>query len=516
MKRNMTKALGKPEAIKGNARDKPSSDRPSLWKSKYGSSRSVNNDPTLTQILDTFLPKQPKINNVSSLANEPPGSYFESITIDCTSIEEDAVNVISQMNSLLGGKFETTPFRRSIKIFDQEVAGQNINGLDDDTEYNVTTFFQAPELHNQQLQKPDYAPALSLNGTANQEDDFSGEAIAILFRRSNDETHLKKCFCCIRALTKANKQIRCQVFSSWKSIANDAKETYDVIIRRFHRRHRLRHLRSLCSSWFEVMETCASDDLGQRATKHYNLQTKRNVLLSWCKQSRRLILRKAEYSNIVANIRKKKMNQAFVGWLVIKRENCINSNKDESCPKEDMADRSSFIVEEYQTGIGEIVTSDKNLSSEQLNPKCQEDDIDDLLIPVRSQRQKATTSRPITNPNHLLKMNQRKMDRDKRREMLRQRYGQKAIEQKQQQEEERRKKEDAETRVQREYFASKVTAEQEKKQATARWKRAWYLAVLHYQRSLQQRIFKQFRQILQIQSFNHRKVSKYCRQISIY
>lgn len=472
----MTKALGKPKAIKGNARDKPSSDRPSLWKSKYGS-RSVSKDPTLTQILDTFLPKQPKINNVSSLASEPPGSYFESITIDCMSIEQDAVNVISQMNSLL--------------------VGQNINGLDDDIEYNITTFFQAPELHNQQLLTPSYAPVFSVNDTANQEDDFSGEAIAILFRRSHDDTHIKKCFGCIRALTRANKQLRCQVFSKWKRIANDAKETDDVIIRRFHRRHRLRLLRSLFSSWFKVMETCASDDFEQRATKHYNLQTKRNVLLSWCMQSRRLMLRRAE------------MNQAFVSLLVIKRENGNNLNKDECCPKI-MVDRSPFIVEEYQTGDGKIVTSDKNSSSEQLNTNCQEDDIVDLLIPVRSQRQKATTSLPITNPNHLLRMKRRKEDRDKRREMLRQRYEQKAIERKQQQEEDRRKKEDAETRVQREYFASKVTAEQEKKLATARWKRAWHLADLHYQRSLQQRLFKQFRQILQIQSFNHRKVSKYC------
>jgi hypothetical protein len=212
----------------------------------------------------------------------------------------------------------------------------------------------------------------------------------------------------------------------------------------------------------------------------------------------------------VANIRRKKIKLAFIGWLLIKRKNGNNSDKNESCPKEDMMAPSPFIVEEYQTGTGKMVTSDKHSSSEQLNPNCQEDDIDNLLIPVRSQRQKATTNHPITNPNHLLKMNQRKEDRDKRREMLRQRYEQKAIERKQQQEEDRRKKEDAETRVQREYFTSKVTAEQEKKLATARWKRAWHLAVLHYQRSLQQRLFKQFRQILQIQSFNHRKVSKYC------
>ena len=494
------------DTTKGKARHKPSSDKPSLWQTKYGS-RSVNSDPS-TQILDTFLPRQQKLGGVPSLATEPPGSYFESITIDYTSIEQDAVDVISQMNSLLDGKYEATHLSRSVNIFDQEVVGQNINGLDDDIEYNNASFLQAPDLHNLQLLTPSFAPVVSVNDTANQEEDFSGEAMAILsFRRSHDETHLKKCIGCLRALTKANKLLRCQVFSSWKRISNDAKETDDAISRRFQRRQGTRHRRTVFSSWLQVIDKCDSEELERRAIVHHSLQTKRNVFVSWCRQSQQMKSRRLEQ---VANIRRKKMKLAFIGWLLIKRKNGNNSTKDESCPKEDKVDCSPFIVEEYQTGTGKMVTSDKHSSSEQLNPNCQEDDIDNLLIPVRSQRQKATTNLPITNPNHLLKMNQRKEDRDKRREMLRQRYEQKAIERKQQQEEDRRKKEDAETRVQREYLASKVTAEQEKKLATARWKRAWHLAVLHYQRSLQQRLFKQFRQILQIQSFNHRKVSKYC------
>lgn len=487
MNRNIPKALGQPKEI-NKARDKPSSDKPSLWQAKYGS-RSSNSDPTSIQFLDNFFPKQQKLEDESSIASEPPGSYFESIPIDCTSIEQDAIDVISQMNSLLDGKFEATQLSRSFNIFDQN--------RDDDFEYNNTTFLDS---HNLQLLTPSCAPVISIKDTPNHEEDFSGEAMAILFRRSHDENHLKKCFGCLRLLTKANKQLRCQVFSNWKRIANDAKETDDVIGRRFKRRHRHRLLRSLFSSWLEVMETCESKDLERRATEHHHLQTRRNVFLSW----------RTDHRNLVANIRTNKLKQAFIGWLLIKRGdgNKSKSNEDDSCPHEEMAAHSPLVVEEYQTGIKQTITPDKHSSGKPLKPK--EDDVDALLIPVRSQRQKATTSLPSANqnPNHLLKMNQRKEEREKRREMLRQRYEQKAIERKQQQEEDRLKKEDAETRVHREYFASKVTAEQTKKLATARWKRAWHLAVLHYQRSLQQRLFKEFRVILQIQAFNHRKVSK--------
>lgn len=505
MNRNIPKALGKPKEI-NKAHDKPSSDRPSLWQAKYGS-RSSNSDPTSIQFLDNFLPKQQKLEDVSSITTKPPGSYFESITIDCTSIEQDAVDVISQMNSLLDGKFEATQLSRSVNIFDQKVTGQNNNARDDDFEYNNTTFLDS---HNLQLLTPSCAPVISVNDTDNHEEDFSGEAMAILFRRSHDENHLRKSFGCLRLLTIANKQLRCQVFSNWKRIANDAKETDDVIGRRFKRRHRHRLLRTLFSSWLEVMETCESKDPERRATEHHHLQTSRNVFLSWCNIHRRLKSRRTDHRNLVANIRTNKLKQAFVGWLLIKRGdgNKSKSNEDDSCPHEEMAAHSPLVVEEYQTGIKQTITPAKHLSGKPLKPK--EDDVDALLIPVRSQRQKATTSLPSANrnPNHLLKMNQRKEEREKRREMLRQRYEQKAIERKQQQEKDRLKKEDAETRVQREYFANKVTAEQKKKLATARCKRAWHLAVLHYQRSLQQRLFKKFRLIFQIQAFNHRKVSK--------
>jgi hypothetical protein len=99
-----------------------------------------------------------------------------------------------------------------------------------------------------------------------------------------------------------------------------------------------------------------------------------------------------------------------------------------------------------------------------------------LLIPLNSQCCKMGI--PST-PNLVLKMNQRKEEREKGREVLRQIYEQKAIERQQRLEEQQLQREEVEMKVQGEFVQCKTTEEQRKKMATERWKRACHLAALH-------------------------------------
>lgn len=109
-------------------------------------------------------------------------------------------------------------------------------------------------------------------------------------------------------------------------------------------------------------------------------------------------------------------------------------------------------------------------------------------------------------PKLLVQMEQRQKEREKRREVLRSRYEQAAIEKKRRQDEERRKKEAEELRIQEEYMMRKAEEARQKRLVAERRKHACRLAVLHHKMSLQKRMFRQWKRIFEVIAFNERKV----------
>ena len=139
-----------------------------------------------------------------------------------------------------------------------------------------------------------------------------------------------------------------------------------------------------------------------------------------------------------------------------------------------------------------------NIDKENLQPNT-------LVRPNKSARKSKYLKSPSA-PKLMLQMEQRQKEREKRREILRSRYEQAAIEKKKLQEEERIQKEEEELRIQRAVMLEKVEIENQKKMAAERWKQACRLAVLHYKMSLQKRLFRQWKRIFDVIAFNTRKV----------
>ena len=212
----------------------------------------------------------------------------------------------------------------------------------------------------------------------------------------------------------------------------------------------------------------------------------------------------------------KLMRSSFVEWLASTRENggVLNSRRCESCPQEVNETRSVVTVEKVVSPPNtpeKIVAKDtsepeakqtKNVDDEENQPKRTMEK--NLLIPIHSQRR--TTGISSSTSNIVLKMNQRKEEREKVRTVLRQRYEQKAIERQQRLEEQKLRRDERDTKVQREFVQLRIDEEHRKKMAAEHFKRACRLAVLHNRMSLQKRVLFQWKQIFQIKDFQERKV----------
>ena len=490
-------------SVEKNVHSKPKvgsrANRPSQWREKYGVRATVEQSQIGHVLLCT---DEEEVQDFTDREALVPRAYFEALTTDFTPADEDAFDVISEMKKLLDGVLPS----RCISVDFRDVGLHENSGLD----------FQAPSIDAQLKVK-------SANLIAPHEEAFSGESMAILFRRSHDEKFTRKCFLSLLSHSREVKLLRNRAFFGWKRIARDANDTDNVLIRRFQRRHRLRHIRRLFSSWLKVR--AISHDLLKRAAQIHALRMSHRGLIAWSRLSRRKKSRRVEHSrriNMAKNIRDTKLKHSFfVRWL---RYTGGNNDKLKSSFSDEVKACSVVILEEDDsrpTSIGQNVTPEKNVlldvpktvqhtkfvDGNENQPKRTKKN---NLLPLKHQRR--NTGIPST-PNLVLKMKQRKEEREKGRELLRQRYEQKAIEKQQRLEEERIRREEAETKVQREYVRHKTLEEQRKKMATERWKRACRLAALHFQMSLQKRMLLQWKHLFRVRDFHERKVRKECAAI---
>jgi len=489
--------------------------RPSQWREKYGSTPCTTKNQcghevksSLTDWIATVRVNADKETKV-----------FASLVSNSAPADEDAVDVISQMKKLLDGDDVLSCRHINIDLHDFDFHQNSDFDCADDFDTKFTSYFQASSMQAERQVNS----ALLIDP---HEEAFSGESMAILFRRSHDEKITRKCFDCLLSITKENKLLRGRVFSSWKRIAKEAKDADDVLVRRFQRRHRLRHTRCLFSSWLN--EGAVSHELLKRTAQIRVLRISHKVFIAWSKWS--MLSRRKKRMDMASNIHSTRLKRSFfVRWLTSKRKYNyeVNSRKVESSPHEVKKTRSTIIVEEDDSSsdIGQTVTPERIAPSamsearDTLEPLVKQTTEcvygkknqpmrtkgSNLLIPLNSQRRKIGI--PST-PNLVLKMNQRKEEREKGRGVLRQIYEQKAIEKQKRLEEQRLQREEAETKVQREFVQRKTTEEQRKKMATEHQKRACRLAALHYQMSLQKHTLLQWKQVFQIQDFQERKVRK--------
>ncbi len=486
----------KPEAESAEAAD----DRPSQWREKYGSTQCTTKNQCGHEVKSSLTDW---IATVRVNADEETRAAMINPMAQYACADEDAVDVISQMNKLLNGDDAMSCRHINVDLHDFDFHQNSGFDCADDFDTTFVSYLQASSMQAERQVN-------SAHIIGPHEEAFSGESMAILFRRSHDEKFTRKCFDCLLSISKENKMLRGRVFSSWKRVVKEAKDADDVLVRRFQRRHRLRHTRCLISSWLNV--GAISQDFLKRTVQIRVLRIRHKVFIAWRRWS---VLSRRKKSR-TADIHSTKLKRSFfVGW---KYE--VRSRKVESSPHEVKETRSIFVVEEDDSSsdIGQTVTPERIAPSGMPEESdASEPDVkqtrecvygkenSNLLIPLKCQRRKM---RIPSTPNLVLKMNQRKEEREKGREALRQRYEQKNIEKQKRLEEQRLQREEAETKVQREFVQHKTTEEQRKKMATEHQKRACRLAALHYQMSLQKRTLLQWKQVFQIQEIQERKVRK--------
>lgn len=128
-----------------------------------------------------------------------------------------------------------------------------------------------------------------------------------------------------------------------------------------------------------------------------------------------------------------------------------------------------------------------------------------LVSPLKTSKKIPQLKSPT--PKLVLDMQKRQKDREIRREILRSKYEQSAVERKQRDEEERRRKEQEELRLHDAFIQKKAEEEERKLKIASRRKQAFRLAFLHRNVTLQRRMFNRFLSVLQLVAFNERKAS---------
>ena len=486
----------------------------SSWQQKYGGDKQQDHAADENESLNEWITAVQERANTEASSAAVPDKYYEEFVPESVPADNEAAAVINRMNKLLDDGLPTTSDINSANAFD-------FNEVDfhDDTTFNI---------HDEQLQidfnNEDYNKYLQLSSIDEDPGELTidiRDEVAVLFRRTNDAKMLKKCFDCLVVYAKDSKLLRARVFSCWKLITRRNNNAKDQLVRRFKRRHRLRCLRRILSSWLDI--TTEKTLLLQRAIERRDCRTKSKVFTILHTRYKH-----AQKLNGTADkfYQSRLKRQLFVRWLASSKT--IDSTSQQSSTK------TSILVDEGQadgTSHGVIIEDDhedqdtskpsaitcitpekKKVTqlSPQISDACTTDKENKQpnnkptrqLQPLKPQR------KPLRNtgtPKLIKDMHSRKKERERQREILQQRYEQKAVERKQQLQQEQLRREEAETLVQRGYLQSKAAEEHKKKIAAARFKQANRLAVLHYRMSIQKRLFYQWKKIFKIKSFNERK-----------
>ena len=502
-------------------RKKPSNTTASQWQVKYGGGprqELEQDDASLTAWLASIDRRETSIVEDADAAGGPEDTTFGPLFLpDSAPAETDdyaeAAEVISQLNAFLNGETAEADFSKidlpdSFDIADGECI---------DFAYEFRNF-QLPGID-------DGDPLVKRSGNHDAsftEEAFSGENMAILFRRSHDEKILRKCFDCLSSHAQSTKLLRCRAFEGWKRVARNAKISYEQLIRRTRRRHKVRRIRRILSAWLSIShERCILVQEG------YAWRTKSKVFISWRRMVRRERSRREEAKERLEiaqrdkkadNFCQSKLKRLFfTGWLAVTRENRSEKAAAEA-GQDDSASSSVAVIEAdedntptKQTPKATCITPDRKAMppedrTDKENRQPNRQPGDKLLRPLKPQRPKPPRNQPT--PKLVLEMEERKAEREKRREVLRKKYEQKAVEKQRRLERERQEKENAEMREHQEFMQQKADEERRKQVAASRWKQACRLAVLHYRMTLQRRMLLQWKKVFQMKAFNERKVRK--------
>ena len=489
------------------------------WQQKYGGNKQQDHAADDDSLRDWISAVQDRANAEASTA-VVPDTYYEEIVPESVPADNEAAAIINEMNKLLDDGLSTTSDNNNnLNAFDFNEVNFN-----DDTTFNI---------NDEQLQidfdNEDYSKYLQLS-SIDEDPVFSSseltidirDEVAVLFRRTNDAKMMKKCFDILVVHAKDSKLLRARVLSCWKLITRRNNNTKDQLVRRFRRRPRLRCLRRILKSWLSL--STEKYILLQRAIERRVSRTKSKVFAILHARSKH-----AQKLNGSADLfyQSRLKRQLFIGWLASTKKvdstspsnGNIDSNHKESELEGDYKARGVIIEDDHededtQTKPTTCITPEKKMVT-QLSPQrsdiCTTDKENkqpnnkqdrQLLQRLKPQR------KPLRNtgtPKLIKDMHERKKNRERQREILRQRYDQKAVERKQLLQQEQLRREEIELRVQREYLQNKAAEEHKKKVAAARYKQANRLAVLHYRMSIQRRMLLQWKKIFKIKSFNERK-----------
>ena len=502
---------------------KPSKTTSSQWQVKYGGGprqELEQDDVSLTAWLASIDRRETSRVGDADAAGGPEDTSFGPLFLsDAAPAESDeeaeSAEVVAQMNALLNGETAEADFSKidlpnSFDIDDGECI---------DFAYEFRNF-QLPGID-------DGDPLVKRAGNHDAsftEEAFSGENMAILFRRSHDEKILRKCFDCLSSHAQSTKLLRCRAFEGWKRVARNAKISYEQLIRRTRRRHKVRRIRRILSAWLSIShERCILVQEG------YAWRTKSKVFISWRRMVRRERSRREEAKVRVEtaqrikkadNFCQSKLKRSFfTGWLAV-----TEASRSETGAAEEAGQDSVAVIEAAkdntptkQTPKATCITPERKAMPPEesvCNVKACGGDKENrlpnrqpgnkLLRPLKHQRPKPPRNQ--STPKLVLEMEERKAEREKRRGVLRKKYEQKAVEKQKRLERERQEKENAEMREHQEFMQQKAEEERRKQVAASRWKQACRLAVLHYRMTLQRRMLLQWKKIFQIKAFNERKV----------
>lgn len=264
---------------KGRAQKKHSSarawDNPSQWQRKYGKNTVSRDYGQDGQSLDEWVASVQALSTVTSAAEE---SFDQFFTPENAPADKDAAAVIFQMNKILGKSpsngsahddFEEMDFHSSFHLGTDHV----------DANDEFSEFLRVASIGNDQC-------------IGNSHEEFAGKSMALLFRRSHDETLLRKCFLHFSSHVKESKLLKGRVFSWWKRIAIGAKKSEDQWVRRTRRRHDTRRLRHVIQTWLRIIDDRSTR--ARRAAEMNDWRMQAKVMTSWHRILRREKVRRME------------------------------------------------------------------------------------------------------------------------------------------------------------------------------------------------------------------------------
>lgn len=503
-------------------------DGPSMWQQKYGTKSNNSKHDQFGEdksIIDWIR----SIRQSAEIDDEVSKVRLDYSIIPINSpVDKVAADVIHRMNQL----------------FDGMPANNTINFNDD---LDIRAFEETPVIDGESFSKFLQAPNLQCDPLINtfvssekSNEEISRDNMAILFRRTHDDEIARRCINCLQSHTKLNQILRGRVFSQWKIVTMNTNDSKDAHVRRFNRRRRLRLLRCLISFWVQANQD--GKVRLQRATQMHSSRTKSDMLSSWRMYSQQTEERRRNSIDCIREAKLTKLKRStLVQWLAV-----TGWNEQSYSQSEIGASVSIRHGLEHQPGR-DISSDDDGPKSQSAIESCRTLDMHELeslqqpvnqhsslmLMPERKMpeqpklfkgydkesgnrlqqfqlrrvRHKSQNRvQPTSTPKMVLKMNQRKQERDKNREILRQRYEQKANEKEKCLKEELRKKDEEAMKIQREFVERKTAEEKRKKLAASQWKQACCLAAMHHRMALQKRTLRQWNKIFQMNIFNERKV----------